>query len=172
MLDLLLKRRSTRKFKARPVEKEKVQKIIQACLTAPSGKNLKPCDLVLVEEKSSLEKLGDARGKFSQLIKSAPLALVIVADPKLSTTWMSDGSIIGIIAQLMAEDLGLRSCWVHVESRTHDNGTNVEENVAEILGIPKDKKILSIIALGYGDENKAPHEIAKLDYSKIHYEKY
>ena len=55
MLDLLINRRSIRKFKDQKVEKEKLDKILKGALTSPSSKNAQPWELVVVDDKEILE---------------------------------------------------------------------------------------------------------------------
>lgn len=167
-----MNRRSIRKFKDRPVEREKIEKIIEGALTTPSGRNLKPCSLVIVDQKDKLEKLAQSRGVYSNFIKNAPLAVVVTVDYDLSRTWISDASILAITIQYMAESLGLSSCWAHALNTTADDGSNMEENIRNILSIPSTEKILCVLALGYKDEEKPSHKKENLDYSKIHYNKF
>ncbi len=168
--DLLMNRRSTRKFQDKKVEPEKIEAIIRGALTAPSGNNFKPVEIVKVENKETLIKLGDSRGKVSKLIGNAPLAFAILGDTQKSRTWMSDTAIMAIIIQLLAEDQGLKSCWIHVETRIADDGSDVEENVKAILNVPKHYTPHCIIAIGYPDEYKRPYTEKDLDYSRLHKE--
>ena len=51
MLDLLMKRRSIRKYKNRKIEKEVLDKILQGVLTSPSSKNRQPWELIVVDNR-------------------------------------------------------------------------------------------------------------------------
>lgn len=171
MLDLLIGRRSIRKYKDKKIEKEKVDKILKGALTSPSGKNIQPWELIVVDDKETLEKLAASRGWASKPLANAPLAIVVVADPELTSVWVEDASIISTIIQLMAESLGLGSCWIQSRERFTDNNEIVSDYVRNILEIPDKYFVESMIAIGYPDEEKAPHEIC-LNSGKVHYNKF
>lgn len=172
MIDLLMSRRSIRKYKNKNIQEEKINKIIQGALTSPSGKNKKPWDLIMVDSEEILKKLAVSRGPASYFLGDAPLAIVVVANPNMSDTWVEDASIISTIIQLTAHSLDLGSCWVQIRNRTREDGSSVEDYVRELLEIPHNLKILSIMALGYPDENKSPHDKDSLSQNKIHINKY
>ena len=100
------------------------------------------------------------------------MAFVVIGDTKKSTTWLSDTAIMATIIQLLAEEQGLKSCWVHVENRVADNGSNVEENIKGILDIPSHYTPHCIIAIGYPAEDKRPYTEKDLDYTRVHRERF
>lgn len=164
-----MNRRTVREYENRKVEKEKIDKIIQGALTAPSGRNLKPIEIIIVEDEEKLIQLGKSRGAFSKWISSAPLGFVILADASESTTWISDAAITSIIIQLLGEDLGLSSCWIHGENRVADDGTDMEDNIRKILNIPGNYRINSMISMGYKKDKLEERTIDELDFTKVHY---
>lgn len=168
MLDLLMKRRSIRKYKDQEVEKEILDKILTGALTAPSSKNRMPWELIVVNDKELLDKLGDSRGVASSPLKSAALAIIVLADPEKSEIWIEDASIISIVIQLVSESLGLGSCWIQVRNRLTEDNQNVEDYVKNILNIPTKYNVESMIAIGYPNEEKRPHNPEALAYNKIH----
>lgn len=172
MLDLLLNRRSIRKYKNQEIEKEKIDLIVNAALTSPSGRNIRPWELIVVTDKELLSKLGESRGAVSRQLAGAALAIVIVADPILTDIWVEDSSIISTIIQLTAESIGLGSCWVQVRERKDSNGLAVEDMVKDLLNIPSEFKVESMIAIGYPDEQKKPYNIEDLPFDKVHYNTY
>lgn len=172
LVNLLLNRRSVRRFKDKEVEREKVEAIVKGALTSPSGRDLRPGEIIVVEDKESLDRLAKARGRVSQLIGGAPLAFVIIGDTRESTTWLSDTAIMAIIVQLLGEDQGLKSCWVHVKNRKSDDGSSTEDNVREILNIPKYYTPHCVIAMGYPDESKVAYKEEDLDFNRVHWGKF
>lgn len=171
MLDLLINRRSIRKYKDQKIEKEKVDKILKGALTSPSGKNIQPWELIVVDDKETLGKLAASRGGASKPLANAPLAIVVIADPELTSVWVEDASIISTIIQLMAESLGLGSCWIQSRERFTQDNEIVSDYIRGILDIPEKYFVESMIAIGYPDEEKAPHEI-DLNIDKIHFNKF
>lgn len=172
MLDLLMNRRSIREFKDDTVDQETIEKIVQAALTSPSGRNKMPWEIVVVQNRDTLDKLGTARSHISAPLGKAPLGIAVIADPKITDLWVEDSSILATIIQLTAQSLGLSSCWIHVNGRLDKNDKNVEDNVREILDIPKNYRVECMIAIGYSDEEKQAHNKDTLNYEKVHYDKF
>ncbi len=172
MNNLFLNRRSVRKFKDRPIEKEKLNRILEISLTAPSGRNKKPWELIVVENKKTLKKLTNARPETTSFLEKASLGITVIADTHVSGTAIEDASIVAAFVQLAAEEEGLKSCWGHALNKVNLKGEDVEENIRNILNIPKEKRVLCTIGIGYGDEDKKPHNIENLQFDKVHFEKY
>ena len=74
--------------------------------------------------------------------------------------------------QLQAEDLGLGSCWVQVRERYAADGTSANEIVHEILDIPLQLQVLSIIAVGHKGMERKPFNEDNLQWEKIHINQY
>ena len=148
MLELLKSRRSIRKYKDTPIEKDKIDKIIKSALLAPSSMNKKPVELIVVNEKSTLEKLEKCKNRGTLALKTSPVAIVVIGDSLTSDVWIEDASIASTLIQLEAESLGLGSCWIQMRSRQGENDDS-EKEVRNVLNIPDNYGVLSIIALGY-----------------------
>ncbi len=172
MLDLLMSRRSIRKFKGREIEKEKIDIILKGALTAPSGRNIKPWELIVVTDKEVLANLGNSRGKISGHLAGAALGIVVIADPSATDIWIEDASILATVIQLIVQSLGLGSCWIQARERMNQNQVSVETYVKEVLNIPEKYRVESMIAIGYPDEEKVPHQEDNLAFDKIHYNKF
>ena len=86
LTDLMLKRRSTRKFNDEKVTKEELDKILQAALLAPTSMNRKPCNFMVVERKETLNELSQAKNHGADLIRGADKAIVVVADTLIADT--------------------------------------------------------------------------------------
>jgi len=171
MLDLLMKRRSIRKYKPEGIEKEKVDQLLKAALLSPTSRNTRAWEYILVTDKDKLEKLSHAKPG-AHALKNAPLGIAIIADPEKSDVWVEDTTIAAILIQMTAESLGLGSCWIQIRERFHNKETPSDEYVRGILNIPENMEVEMIVSLGYPDETRAPHTEDEFDYSKIHYEEY
>ncbi len=167
-IDLLQKRRSTRKFENRPVEEDKIEKILRVALMAPSSKRSTPWQFVVVDEKEKLGKMAVSREMGSKFLENAPLAIVVLADESKSDAWVEDASIAAVLMQLEVEDLGLGSCWIQVRGRRKDETMTTEDYLRELLNIPAGLKIECMIAVGYKDEVKRPFDESKLQLDKVH----
>lgn len=166
--ELIKRRRSTRKFTEEKLSEEQVLSIMKAALMSPSSKRANPWQFVLVDDPEKLEKLSRCKSHGAKLIAKAPLAVVVLADPLVSNVWIEDASIAAIMMQLQAEDLGLGSCWVQVRNRHDSNDLPSDEVVREILDIPLQMQVLSIVAFGVKAEEKNPFDEETLQWEKLH----
>jgi nitroreductase len=172
MLEMLLKRRSIRKYENRPVELDKIEKIMKAALLAPSGKNIKPWEFIVVTEPEMMEKLSNARESGAAFLKDAPLCIVILADPSKSDIWIEDASISAVLIQLQVESLGLGSCWVQVRNRTCGPVRTSEDYIRELLDIPEHYHVASMISIGYPAEEKPAYQDNDLKNEKVYVNRY
>lgn len=159
---LLRHRRSCRTFKAQTPDKELIDRLLKTALMSPASKRSNPWYFVVVDEPEVLKKLAQCKPHGSKLIAGAPMAIVVAADPDKSDVWVEDCSIASIILQLAAEDLGLGSCWVQIRKRQHHDELSAEEYIKNMLDIPENLVIESVVAVGYKAEQKAPFNLEKL----------
>ncbi|MGL5962829.1 MAG: nitroreductase family protein, partial [Fusobacteriaceae bacterium] len=142
-------RRSIRKYQDFKIESEKIKEILSLATVSPSGKNKKPCEFILVSEKTSLKNLVDTKAKGIAMLEHASHAVVIVGKPELSDTWLEDCSIASTLIQLKAWELGIGSCWIQIRGRFDKDGNCSEKRVKETLSLPEEMRVLAIISLGY-----------------------
>lgn len=171
MVELLSKRRSIRKYKNKMVEDFKLEQILKGALLAPSSMNKKPVEFIVINDKNILEKLEGCKDKGTVALKTAPVAIVVLADFEKSNVCIEDASIASTNIMLEAEDLGLGSCWIQIRNRKSGNISS-EDAVREVLDIPSNMAVLNIITLGYKDEEKLAYKLEDLNFTKIHYNKY
>ncbi len=76
--EAILKRTSIRKWKTTPVEREKIEKILEAGRRAPSWANMQPWRFIVVQDKNRIEKLASAAGA-QPVIRNAPVVIVCCA---------------------------------------------------------------------------------------------
>lgn len=168
---IIQRRRSIRKFKDMPVEKSKVDKLLQAALLAPSGKRMFPCEFVAIDNKEILQALSECKSHGAKLISGAPLAIAIVANTKLYDVWVEDASVASTFVMLAAESLNLGCCWVQMHLRGTQDGNSSTDNMKHILNIPDGFELLSVLAIGYKDEEKPIYKNDELQHHKVHYNK-
>ncbi|WP_458453784.1 nitroreductase family protein [Methanobrevibacter sp.] len=168
LLEVMLKRRSTRKFNDKPVTKEELDKILTSALLAPTSMNRKPCNFMVVENKDTLDKLSKAKDHGADLIRGADKAIVVIANTMLADTWIEDSSIALTYMHLMATELGLGSCWVQIHLRSKD-GKDSEQIVKDILKIDDYYRIVGILALGHSDNIPKAYELSDLEKNNIHF---
>ena len=116
MYEDLLTRRSVRKYSDRPVEDEKLDKVLTAGLYAPTGMNNQLPVLVAVRDKATRDELSRMNaavmGASGDPFYGAPCVIVVLSDPE-RMTWVEDGSL--VLGNLMnaAWSLGVSSCWIN-----------------------------------------------------------
>lgn len=149
-------RRSIRKYKDTPVEREKIEQILDAARLAPSWKNLQCWRFLVLTEADRrgllLEAFPDDNpGK--KAIVAAPVLIVVCGDPAESDIengidyFAVDVAIAFEHLCLAAHALGLGTCWM---------GWYNEEQVKRSLGIPGNIRIVGITPLGYPDQEPKP----------------
>lgn len=166
--DLLYKRRSVRSFEKKPVEAEKVEQLTEAGLLSPSSRSFYPWEIIVVDDPDRIETLSKAKPHGASFLAGAPLAFVIAADPDKSDVWVEDCSIVAILVQLKAEELGLGSCWIQIRNRTHQNGESSEDHVKRCCNLPERFRVDCLVAIGYPSEKKKPRTKDDLDTAKAH----
>ena len=171
-LSLIEKRRSIRKFKEQTIESGVIDQLVEAALRSPSSRGFNPWEFVVVTDKTAIETLSRSKAHGSAFLKNAPLCFVVCADPERSDVWVEDASIASIYIHLAAASLGLGSCWIQIRNRAHDDSKSAESFIQEALRIPERLKVDAMIAIGYPDEEKAPHKKEDLLYDKVSYNAY
>lgn len=165
-----LSRRTIRKFKEKKVEKEVVMELMKTALVSPSGRNRKPYEFVVIDNKEIIKKLSVAKESGATFAADAPLMIVILGHE--NPTWDDDCAIASTIIQLKAHDLGLGSCWIQTKEKVDSEGNATDENIKKILGAPSELKVHNMMALGYPDEEKPAYTDADVDMAKLHFNKF
>ncbi len=171
-IELLRRRRSIRKFAPERVGEETVGLLVEALLRAPSSRGINPWEFVVVDDTELLSSLSRSKRHGSEFLKGAPLAIVVCADSTKSDVWIEDCSIASIIVQMAALSLGLGSCWVQIRNRPHDGNKSAEDYVRELLGMPEDVVVESIVGIGRPGERKRAIPAGDLQYEKVKRNRY
>ena len=171
-IDLLRSRRSIRKYQTKAVEKEKIDLLVEAALRAPSSRGFNPWEFVVVDDPETLDRLSKAKPHGASFLANAPLAVVVCADTEKSDVWVEDVSIATLVLHLAATDLGLGSCWIQLRKRDYDGTTTAGEYAAEVLGLREGLVVSAIMAIGYPDQQLAPHPESSLTRDKVSLNRY
>ena len=165
----MLKRRSVRTYKDEDIAKKDLERILQAGLLAPTSRNRKPCNFLIVENKQTLEKLSKSKESGAEMLADCNKAIVVVANTIISDTWIEDSSIALGYMHLMAASLDIGSCWVQIHLRKTSDGKDAEEAVKEITGLDDYFRIVGILALGIPENEVVAHTLDDIDKSRIHF---
>ena len=169
-LDLLKHRRSIRQYKEEAVSKEALEAIVEAGLLSPSGRNIRPWELIVVQKKETLEKMSECRVGSAKMLAGASVAIVVIADPEKTDVWTEDCSIVMASMHLMASSLGIGSCWIQGRNREAADGSSSEEYLRELLHFPQRLRLEAILSLGMPAATPAPHSLEELKTEKVHEE--
>lgn len=172
MIEILRDRRSIRKYTEQPVEPEKLELLQEAALRSPSSKNINPWEFIFVEDTEVIGKLKDSKPHGTAPLSTAPLAIVVCADETKNDVWIEDCSIASILLQLTAQSLGLGSCWVQIRNRKYSETVSSEKYIQNLLQIPENFKILSIITVGYPATTRTGKSFTDLSFDKIRMNKF
>ncbi len=172
LLEMMRNRRSVRHYTGEPVPEDKLQMILQAGLLSASAKGARPWELVVVRKKETLAKLALSRDNAAnqRMTSEADVAIVVLCDSEKADTWVEDGSIVLTNMHLMADALGLGSCWLQGHFRTAANGQTACDYVHELLNIPAKYKLIGSLLVGIPAQHADPYELDSLPMEKIHYE--
>ena len=144
LLDVVLSRRSIRKYKTREVPQETVEKILEAGRYAPSADNEQPWHFIVVTEPEVKRKL--STGRWNSFIRDSAFTVVGCAyvGDDYSRKWSTIDTTIALQNMVIAAwSLGIGSCWI---------GDFVEAEVKSMLHVPEDWRIISLISFGYPNE--------------------
>jgi len=165
--ELVKLRYSCRKYKEKPVEREKIAKCIEAARRAPSACNAQPWKFIVLDEESTRCRAASAASsgkyRFSRFIKGAPVLILVLA--RKSTFLAAAGSFvrntefylidIGIACEhvvLQASELNLGSCYV---------GWFNEKKLKKMFGIPSKISIPLLLTIGYPDEKFREKDVVR-----------
>ena len=151
-LELAHDRYSVRAYKDTAIEKEKIDKIVEAGRIAPTARNNQPAVIYVLESSDAREKIREA----SPCTFGAPVVFVICYDERVSAKGLirddfdfgnTDAAIVCTHMMLEAADLGLGTCWV---------GKFVEADVKRILNLPEYIRVIALLPTGYAADNSVP----------------
>jgi len=159
-----LSRRSIRRFKQKSLNKEFLEKFVNAARLAPSAANLQPLEFFIVDDKKLREQVFEAtnwagyiKPKWTPVSDERPVAYIVILVKDRSNTWYKrDASYAAANIVLAAESLDIGSCVLCAIDR---------DKIREYLKIPEEVMIDSLIALGY----KAEHPVAEDVIDSIKY---
>jgi len=146
VLEAICTRRSVRKYERRPVPEATVEKILEAGRWAPSASNAQPWSFIVLRDEGVRREVARATA-YGRFLAEAPLGIAVVIDPKASTHPVEDGAIATQNMLLAAHALGLGTCWIG------SYGSDYEGRVKEVLGVPGDRRVLSIVSVGFPAES-------------------
>lgn len=163
--DVILSRRSVRKFADTKIDRELIREMLIAAMSAPSACNKRPWEFYVIEDTEKLEQLKTI-SPFSKI--TAPLAIVVAADAdkclksRMQEFWVEDCSAATQNLLLRAVDLGLGTVWCGVYPM--EQSVN---KVKEVLSL--DEKIMPLNVIYVGVPLETPNARGGFDPDRVHY---
>lgn len=169
LLQIMKNRRSIRKYTGEKIPAEKLNLILQAGLLAPSSKNIRPVEFIVIDDKDTLKKLSKSKQAGAGMLSDASCAIIVIGDTRKADAWIEDCSLAMGYMLLMAENLGIAACWVQQRLRKtllrKDSGAYVKE----LLEIPNYYEVEAILSLGISEKAEAPRAWEETEQNKIHW---
>jgi len=136
-LEAIRKRRSVRKYTGAAIPRADLETIVDAGRWAATGNNRQPWEFIVVTERSMIDQLKVA----AQWMEQAGAIIAVVLDPS-TRWWMEDGAAAIENMLIAATALGYGSCWLEGWTLPH------EDEFKALLGIPADRRLLTLIPVG------------------------
>ncbi len=170
LLETLQNRRSVRQYTNDPIPPESLQAVLEAGLLSASSRGIRPWELIIVQDPEALQRMAQCRVGSAKMLEKAKAAIVVVADETKSDVWIEDSAIVMANMHLMADSLGLGSCWIQGRLRKTPGGDTTESYLRDILHFPDQFRLLAMLSLGVPATHAAPTPLESLPYEKIHRE--
>ena len=163
----IFERKSIRKYTNQPIEKEIIEKILAAGMSAPSARDERPWHFIVVQDKNTLKEMSQLT-PYAGMLEHAAMGMVVCADQNhhLNIDYdLQDCAAVTENMMIEANYLGIGTCWLG----GYPNADRLE-NITKYFQLPEHMQPMWMISFGYPDEN--PTVKNKWDNSKIHWEKY
>ena len=160
VLQNMLTRRSVREFKKEQIKDEELDLILKAGIYAPSAMNKQSWQFTVVQNKEKIELLAkvirDSLGRDAGYNFYAPPTLIMLSNEKDNPEGQADCACALENIFLMANSLGIGSCWINQLKTICD-----EKEVREVLisfGIPENHTVWGMASIGYPNGAAKEHE--------------
>ena len=163
-LDMLLSRRSIRKYGDKNVEEHKLQAMLRAAMAAPSAGNQQPWQFVVIRDRHTLDRVCEFH-PYAQMCHEAALAILVCGDTGLERHegfWVQDCSAATQNLLLAAHAQGLGAVWVGVHPREER-----EQALRALFQLPDGVIPFCLVAVGYPGEAKLPAD--RYQSTRVHH---
>jgi nitroreductase len=145
VFEAIQKRRSVRSYLPDEVPEEKLGRILEAARLAPSAMGRQPWHFIVVTDPRKRKQLSRG-GRFAWFLSEAPVVIVGCGNKRSSSRWhVIDTAIAMQNMVIAATGEGLGTCWI---------GSFNQEQVKQLLSIPDEYVVISLLAVGYPGEKE------------------
>jgi len=165
--EMILTRRSIRKYKKQVISEEILQKLLHAAFYAPSAGKQQPWHFVILDDRKILNVIHTFQPS-GRILTEADKAILVCGDlnlEKFKGYWMIDCAAATENILLAAHALGLGACWLGLYPREGRMA-----GMKKLLHLPSHIIPFAIVSLGYPDEIKPKEN--RYDLSRIHHNKW
>ncbi|MGA1869335.1 MAG: nitroreductase family protein [bacterium] len=162
LIEIIKNRKSQRTFIDKTIRAKDIEAIIDAARYAATARNIQPWEFIIVTEKEMKNKIAQIATTGSFIAQAAACVIVFCEDTKY---YLEDGCAATENILLAATAMGISSCWVAGDKKPYTQTIN------KLLDVPLRYKLISLIALGYPDEEKEAPEKRPL-HDVMHWEKF
>lgn len=154
---------SIRKYQEKPIEPERVQKMLRAAMAAPSACNQQPWEYYVVTDKAKIRELSET-SPYAGCAKGAPLVFVPCYRKELIAPEYADIDMSASVENLLleADELGLGAVWMGI-SPVPERMAAVEK----VLGIPETLSAFALVPCGYPAESRPQQD--RFEEERVHY---
>lgn len=173
LLELVNIRQSDRKYIDKEVEKEKLERCLEAARLAPSASNSQPWTFIVVNEPELKDKVarktfGPAK-TFNKFVPQAPVIIAIVLEKPKITTELG-GRVKKKEWPLI--DIGIAAEHLCLQAAEDDLGTCMlgwfdEQSIKKLLQIPESNTIPLLITLGYTPDDYKLRKKVRKNFEKV-----
>lgn len=164
VIDNIFARKSVREYLDKGVEKEKIDLMLRAGMAAPSARDLRPWEFIVINDRATLDSMAAAL-PYAKMLTQARYAMVVCGDSARSSLWYLDCSAAVQNILLAAESLGLGAVWT--AAYPYEDRMQV---VRKFTALPDSVLPLCVIPFGYPATSQQPKQ--KFDKERIHYNKF
>ena len=161
--DVILTRRSIRKYAKKSIPDELIKDILEAGVSAPSAGDQQPWQFIVIDDRKILDELPNVLPN-GKMLSDADKAILVCGDlsqEKHKGYWMLDCSAATQNMLLAAHAKGLGACWLGVYPREER-----VENLKKLFKTPDHIIPFSVISLGYPNEESS--KVNRYDESRVH----
>lgn len=171
--EILSNRRSVRMYTGEAVPAEALDLVVRTGLMTPRGRNLPSVELIVVKDKAALEFLSECRPHGPGMLAGADAAVIVLGNSAVSDVWTEDCCASMTAMHLMADSLGLGSCWVQIRGRESKlEGKTAEDVCREFFGFPENYRMEAVLSIGIPKLKNEPKSFDDVDLSMIHTERF
>ncbi|WP_163971171.1 nitroreductase family protein [Oceanobacillus halotolerans] len=156
VFDAIQARREITAYTEQEIERDVLEKVVDAGVFAPTGNNLPSKNIIVVQDRKTLDQLAKTT-PYMKWLEQAPAAIVVTGKSHISKYWLQDASIACAFIWLEAVEVGLGSAFGAVYNAHDERESEKRESyVRNLLNIPEEDHVVAGLGLGYPKEEPKP----------------